>query len=122
MGVAGARFLRPHPESLTQMQAFEAVIASAAKQSMSSTRRKPDYFVAFLLVLLHHKFRRDVFLPIEAAQQGHRDRDLTSATIKRRRMVAIEFGTWRSGRNGGASGSVTVGNGKFLEPRRGTRS
>jgi hypothetical protein len=28
-------------------------------------------------------------------------------------MVAIEFGMWRSGRNGGSSGSVTVGNGKF---------
>jgi hypothetical protein len=34
----------------------------------------------------------------------------------------IEFGTWRSVRNGGASGSVTVGNGKFFEQRGGTRS
>ena len=74
------------------------------------------------LVLLHHKFRRDGFLPIEAAQHGHRDKVLTSATINRRRMVAIEFGTWRSGRNGGASGSVTVGNGRLLEQRGGTRS
>jgi hypothetical protein len=75
-----------------------------------------------LLVLLHHKFLREGFLAIGAAQHGHRDRVLTSATINCRRMVAIEFGTWRSGRNGGASGSVTVGNGKVLEQRGGTRS
>ena len=74
------------------------------------------------LVLLHHKFCRDVFLPIEVAQHGHRDKDLTSATSNRRRVVATEFGMWRSGRNGGASGSVTVGNGKFREQRGGTRS
>jgi hypothetical protein len=74
------------------------------------------------LVLLHHKFLRTDFLAIEAAQHGHRDMVLTSATINRRRMVATEFGTWRSGRNGGASGSVTVGNGKFFEQRGGTRS
>jgi hypothetical protein len=44
-----------------------------------------------MLVLLRHKFRRDVVLPIEAAQHGHRDKDLMSVTIKRRRMVAMEF-------------------------------
>jgi hypothetical protein len=33
-----------------------------------------------------------------------------------------EFGTWRSVLSGGASGSVTVGNGKFLEQRGATRS
>jgi len=32
-----------------------------------------------------------------------------SALIKRSRMVAIEFGMWRSGRKGGSAGSVTVG-------------
>jgi hypothetical protein len=35
-------------------------------------------------------------------------------------MVAIEFGMWRSGRNGGAAASVTVGNGRFLEHPGGT--
>jgi hypothetical protein len=35
--------------------------------------------------------------------------------IRLRRMVAIEFGMWRSVRNGGAAGSVTGGNGKFFE-------
>jgi hypothetical protein len=44
------------------------------------------------LVLLHHKFLREGFLAIRAAQHGHRDRVLTSATINRRRMVATEFG------------------------------
>ena len=37
-------------------------------------------------------------------------------------MVAIEFGMCRSVRSGGASGSITVGNGRFLEERDGTRS
>jgi hypothetical protein len=59
---------------------------------------------------------------IDAAQHGHRDRVLTSATVNRRRMVATEFETWRSGRNGGASGAMTFGKGKFLEQRGGTRS
>src|SRR3984957_15673457 len=37
-------------------------------------------------------------------------------------MVAIEFGRCRSVRRGGASGSVTVGNGRFFEERGDTRS
>jgi hypothetical protein len=37
------------------------------------------------------------------------------AMIRVRRMVAIEFGMWRSVRSGGAAGSVTGGNGKFFE-------
>jgi len=49
-------------------------------------------FFGRALVLLHHKFLRDVFLTIEAAQHGHRDMVLTSATISRRRMVATELG------------------------------
>jgi hypothetical protein len=31
----------------------------------------------------------------------------TRALINRLRMVAIELGMWRSGRDGGASGSIT---------------
>jgi hypothetical protein len=42
-------------------------------------------------------------------QQGHRGRVLMSALIRRMRMVAIEFGMWRSGRKGGSSGSIIVG-------------
>jgi hypothetical protein len=44
------------------------------------------------LVLLHHKFRFDILLPIGAAQHGHRDKDLVMTTINRRRTVAMEFG------------------------------
>src|SRR5712675_2375743 len=78
-------------------------------------------FEEFALVLLRHKFIRSR-RAAEARQQGHRGKRLTSASMMRRRMVAIEFGTWRSGRNGGSSGSVTVGYGKLREPRGGTRS
>ena len=41
---------------------------------------------------------------------------LTSAMINLLRIVAIELGTWRSVLGGGASGSVTFGNGKPLRP------
>ena len=37
-------------------------------------------------------------------------------------MVAIEFGMWRSVRSGGASGSITLGNGRLREEPCGTRS
>src|SRR6266567_2199566 len=74
------------------------------------------------LVLLCHKFFCRDRLPIGAAQHGHRDRVVASAKINLLRIVAIEFGTWRSVRSGGASGSVTAGNGKFREQRGGTRS
>jgi hypothetical protein len=74
------------------------------------------------LILLHHKFLRRVCLTIGAAQHGHRGKLPTSATIRRRRMVAIEFGIWRSGRNGGSSGSVTIGNGKLRDERGAGRS
>jgi hypothetical protein len=73
------------------------------------------------LVLLRHKFIRTRRV-VEARQHGHRGRRLTRASMMRRRTVAIEFGTWRSGRNGGSSGSVTVGYGKLREARGGTRS
>src|SRR6516225_11521925 len=55
------------------------------------------------LVLLCHKFR---YL-FRAAQHGQRDSIVARAATKLRRIVAIEFGTWRSGRNGGSSGLVT---------------
>lgn len=73
------------------------------------------------LVLLRHKFKR-TRRAVEARQHGHRGKRLTRASMMRRRTVAIEFGTWRSDRNGGSAGSVTVGNGKLREPRGGTRS
>ncbi len=56
-------------------------------------------------VIIFHRLCRAALAP----QQGHRGRVLMSALIKRRRMVAIEFAMWRSGRKGGSSGSITVG-------------
>ena len=43
-------------------------------------------------------------------QHGHRGRCSTRATISRRLSVVMEFGICRSGRSGGAVGSVTGGN------------
>jgi len=61
------------------------------------------------LILLCHKFARDLVLRIGAAQQGQRGRAATRATINRRRIVAIEFGTWRSVRSGGGLELMTLG-------------
>src|SRR5437764_9135448 len=54
------------------------------------------------LVLLCHKFR----CLFRAAQHGQRESVVARAATNLRRIVAIEFGTWRSGRNGGSSGLV----------------
>jgi hypothetical protein len=43
----------------------------------------------YVLILLRHE--PDRLALIGAAQQGHRESVLTSATINRRRMVAMEF-------------------------------
>src|SRR5690242_18831393 len=45
-----------------------------------------------------------------ALQHGHRARVVARATIRCRRIVAIEFATCRLGRTGGASGWTTLGN------------
>jgi len=66
------------------------------------------------LVLLHHKFRRR-FCGKRRAQHWHLRRLVAIATAKRRWIVAIELGTWRCGRIGGAAGSITTGNGRFFD-------
>jgi hypothetical protein len=96
---------RPHPPISCNVGSFagssereHCQIVHVGRNLMSKHRR----------LLLHHKFRRlclEALLP----QQGHRGRVLMSALIKRKRMVAIEFGMWRSGRKGGSPGSITVG-------------
>ena len=60
-------------------------------------------FFRSLLVLLCHKFG----CLLRAAQRGQRESVVARAATNLRRIVAIEFGTWRSGRNGGSSGLVT---------------
>jgi hypothetical protein len=52
----------------------------------------------------HSRRFRDLF---RAAQHGQRESVVARAATNLRRIVAIEFGTWRSGRNGGSSGLVT---------------
>ena len=73
------------------------------------------------LLLLCHKLRR-VFRVKRRAQHGHRGRVRAIAAINIRCTVAIELGTCRWGRSGGAAGSVTTGNGRFREPPGATRS
>ena len=72
---------------------------------------------SYCVISLHR-----LFLALGAAQHGHRDMYLASSAVRRRRMVAIEFGMCRSGRKGGASGSITRGNGKFREEHGAGRS
>jgi hypothetical protein len=95
------------PSSITNGD--EAVIKSGSD---------PKFFNS-LLVLLRHKVLYLARFLIGAAQHGHRGKCLTRARTSRRRMVAIEFGMCRSGRSGGASGSVTFENGRRLEHRGG---
>jgi hypothetical protein len=57
-----------------------------------STLLPPFIILSNGLVLLRYKFFGRECLVIGAEQHGHRGSVLTSAAIKRRRMVAIEFG------------------------------
>ena len=70
--------------------------------------------VAALLVLLCHKFCR-CLRDDRRMQHWHRCRVIAIATANKRWMVAIELGTWRCGRIGGAAGSVTAGKGRFFD-------
>ena len=74
------------------------------------------------VVLLRHNFRCLPCREIGPTQQGHLDSVATRATINLRRIVAMEFGTWRSGRNGGPSGPISFGNCNFREQPGGTSS
>jgi hypothetical protein len=89
---------------------------------LSKPARQPKTVTPSFIVLLRHKFLRRKPLATGVAQHGHRERVLTSAMINLLRIVAIELGTWRSVLGGGASGSITFGNGKFFEPSGVTRS
>jgi len=106
-----------HAQSLSQMIVFRALqgFSGGVLIPLAFTivmRMLPQSKQAIGLVLLCHKFAR---APRGAAapQQGQRGKRSTMAAMSRRRMVAIEFGMWRSGRKGGCAGSATVGNGKL---------
>ena len=62
------------------------------------------------VVLLRHRIGAAWVDLRGALQHGHRARGVARATIRCRRIVAIEFATCRSGRTGGASGWTTLGN------------
>jgi len=77
---------------------------------------------SWIVVLLRHE-RGDELVGCRSAwQQGHRSRLLARATVSLRRMVAMELGTCRSGRVGGAVGSSTTGNGSFRAVQGGARA
>src|SRR5262245_58370582 len=102
----------PSEAALAHATEKHAPVISGAEEGVLETR----------LVLLRHKLQRMRPFKLRrercfdfAPQHGQRDRMAASLTVRRRRMVAIEFGTWRSGRSGGASGSITFGKGKFRE-------
>jgi len=82
----------------------------------------PKPSTSIVLELLRHNLCDRACARCGAPQDGQRGKRLMIAAMSLRRMVAIEFGMWRSGRNGGSSGSVTVGYGKLREQRGGTRS
>src|SRR5215210_3650597 len=58
---------------------------------------------------------------MRVAQHGHRSRLRARATVSLLRTVAIEFSTCRSGRIGGAAGSITWGKANRREVRGGRR-
>src|SRR6516162_1731391 len=66
------------------------------------------------LVLLCHKFCR-CLRDDRRMQHWHRCKVIAIATANKRWMVAIELGTCRCGRIGGAAGSVTAGKGRFFD-------
>src|SRR3982074_2341977 len=104
--VAGTRYLLLTTNAVDQKSASGSQTASAACWNAVTP-----------LVLLCHKFRCLLWVAIGAAQHGHRDKVATRATTNFRRIVAIEFGTWRSGRNGASSGLIIFAWGKLREQR-----
>lgn len=66
------------------------------------------------LILLRHKRRGCSGLCVAHWHVGQRESVFASLTVMVLRTVAIEFGTWRSGRTGGTSPGWTVGKARFF--------
>src|SRR3954447_12828475 len=66
--------------------------------------------IGCLLLLLRHRIGAAWVVLRGALQHGHRARVVARATIRCRRIVAIELATCRSGRTGSASGWTILGN------------
>ena len=70
----------------------------------------PYNIVVAAVILLRHRIGVTWVVLRGALQHGHRARVVARATIRCRRIVAIELATCRSGRTGGASGLAILGN------------
>ena len=119
-GIADARTWADDPSGLSRTSLFsygQHKPASIDVLALSGGGAE-GAFGAGLLVLLCHKFR----CLFRAAQHGQRESVVARAATNLRRIVAIEFGTWRSGRNGGSSGLVTFAYGNLRAQRGGTIS
>src|SRR6267154_2748335 len=97
-----ATYASSNPTTPVSQTRLQRLTISQESDSCSNVSLAPQFFSS-LLVLLCHKF----WCPFRAAQHGQRESVVARAATNLRRIVAIEFGTWRSGRNGGASGLVT---------------
>src|SRR5690349_13019625 len=82
----------------------ECCTYGSARGALSNGRSYRDHRIGVAWVVLRG-----------ALQHGHRARVVARATIRCRRIVAIEFATCRSGRTGGASGWTILGNAKRRE-------
>src|SRR4051794_27640443 len=73
------------------------------------------FSIGNLVFLLRHRNGLVLLVLRGALQHGHRARVVARATIRCRRIVAIELATCRSGRTGGTSGSIILGNARRRE-------
>ena len=119
-GPSGAAMSAIGPK-LPRFRSVPLTLEAGATTDVKSTGRSSP-LPPLALIVLRHKFRRRGFMAVGLAQHGQRDKVATRPALRRRRIVAIELGTCRSGRSGGASGSVTLGKGKFLDDMPGSRS
>src|SRR3954467_12152575 len=94
-------------------------IAPSSFQEEQNARHHKQFKLEQALVLPRHERVWCGGLRKWVAQHGHLSRLWARATVSLRRMVAIEFGTCRSGRIGGAAGSITRGKANRFELRGG---
>src|ERR1044071_2436879 len=84
--------------------------SSKAHTSQILQSSVPLFFSIGVIVLLRHRIGVAWVVWRGALQHGHRARVVARATIRCRRIVAIELAICRSGRTGGAFWSIILGN------------
>src|SRR6478752_3986305 len=102
------------PSALAPPNSFQTACSPARSaftvvMSPPSKHANGNYFRS-LLILLRHRIGVAWVVMRGALQHGHRARVVARATIRCRRVVAIELATCRSGRTGGASRFIILGN------------